>query len=504
MPNDPLALKNSQTRVFTLEGGSGPGAVAQYQGRARALAPDHAGGDFTPIRAPSRNRYGDFDIIAKIRAQPGLPTLGLELNSTRSRSVMHTLFLKRCDVDVQVHMGECQDPTDFLSYDAILVLEAAQPTNWGATELGTFEEEALVRETLPFSGENMYYIVPVRETPTAATAIQQEVVGVAVIDGVSCGQCGAPSDGASVIFAVTVSEGGSPGLPGEVIFTQDAGSTVGSTIVTTLGANEDASDLAGVGTNVVVISAEDNALHYAPVQDILLEQEAWTRVATGFVALKLPNRIFSLGRTFTWIAADDGYIYFSSDITAGVTPQTDGSVTVEDLVDIHGVDELNLIAVGDSNAVLVTTNGGNVWSSVTGPAPAVNLTACVMRSAREWIVGDAGGNLWYTRDGGLSWTAKAFTGSGSGTINALAFATRSVGFMAHTLNGKGWVLRTVDGGASWTRVPDGGNISSFTDNDRINRLAVAPSAPDDIRANVVWAAGLGADAADGILLKIAA
>jgi hypothetical protein len=77
-------------------------------------------------------------------------------------------------------------------------------------------------------------------------------------------------------------------------------------------------------------------------------------VATGFVATKTPNAIFSAGRAFTWIVANGGYIYFSSDVTAGVTVQTAGSVTVQNLDGIHGTDELNITAVGASNAVLNT------------------------------------------------------------------------------------------------------------------------------------------------------
>lgn len=496
-------LKRSQTRVFTLEGGASPAAVALYQGLGRALSPDQAGGEVTPIRGPSSTQYGAFDIIDEIVGQEGLPTISLEMRMRRAMSDMLTLFQKKCPVDLHIHAGVCTDPTDFLTFETAWVYEGARMTNYGGDELGAFDgdQEGVPTETLPFTARDMYQLKALRDSELAAGDIAQEIVGITVCDSVSCGQCGAPSDGASVFFAIQKSHGGSPGLPAELIFSADGGATIGSTIVDTIGADEDPTDLVCVGTNLVIISAEDNALHYAPIADILAGTESWTRVDTGFVALKLPNRLFNAGRAFTWIAADDGYIFFTADITAGVTPQTSGSLTTQDLQDIHGIDEENLIAVGDSNALLVTTDGQN-WSAVTGPAVGVNLTACWMRSTQEWLVGDANGQLWYTRNAGLTWTEKTFSGSGAGTVKAIAFATSNVGYLSHTTAaGVGRIFRTIDGGASWQLVPGGG--VSLTDNDGLNRIAVAPSAPANIRANLAYVGGLGADATDGILLKLA-
>lgn len=503
MADDPTILKNSQSRVFTIEGGSGPGASAVYQGRARALAAAQNGGAFTPIRGPSPKQYGAFETILKTRAQAALPTTSLEFREKRDVSEMLTLFQKRCDVDVQVHFGSCTDPTDFNSFEFVRILEGAGMENWATDDQGTFEAENVVQETLPFTGEELYDIRPLHDSQLASGLIVQEVVGIAICDGISCGNCGAPSDGASVIFTVQKAHGGSPGLPAEIVFTDDGGSTLGSTHVTTLLATKNPSDLTCVGTNLVVISGEDLSIHFASISDVLLSRESWTKTVIGLVATKLPTRIFSRGRTLTWIAAAGGYIYFSSDITAGVVAQTAGGVTTQDLADIHGVDDVNLIAVGGSNAVLVTSNGGSTWSSVTGPSVAVALTACWMRSIREWLVGDAAGNLWYTRDAGSTWTSKAFNGNGTGAVTAIVFATRSVGYMAHVVSAHGHILRTIDGGASWTRIPDGGNIGTLTDNAAINRLAVADSAPNNIKANLVHAVGLAVDASDGIWLKVA-
>lgn len=496
--------RSSQSRVFTLEGGAGPGTSAVYQGLGRAVTPDQAGGDVTPVRIASAKAYGLFDTVDTIVGIKGLPSMGIEVRKRRQLSEFMTLFQKECPVDVQLHIGSCTDPTDFQSFELIEVLEGGRITNYSTNDQGAFDgdQEASVVETLPFTGDAYYQIVPIRDSEIGESQIVQEIVGVVIPDSISCGDCGAPSDGSQVVFAVTKSNAGSPGLPAEVIATQDGGATLIESILDTIGADEDPTGLAAVGTDLVIISNADLALHYAPIADILAETETWTRVATGFVASNGPNAIYSSGRTFTWMAADNGYIYFTADITTGVTPQQSGSLTTENLNAIHGLDEDNVVAVGDNNAVLVTANGGDTWSAVTGPNVGVNLTTVWVRSALEWMVGDAGGNLWFTRDGGVSWTAKAFSGSGAGMVHAIAFATRTVGYMAHsTAASVGRVFRTVDGGATWFRIPTGG--IQITAHDQINALAVADGAPDNVRANLVWAGGLADDATDGILLKFA-
>lgn len=502
---DPILLSTSQIRIWTIEGGANPGAGAVYQGRGRAEGSSWGGGDLKPVRGPSPRRYGDYITVGKIRGPQDLPKTTIVVREERDVRDLLTLFQKRCPVDLQLHKGNCQDPTDFLAFDVVTILEGALFDSWAAGAQGAFDgdQEAPVEDTMPMTGDTLYDVKPLRESLIAGEAIVQEIVGVSVCDGVSCGNCGAPSDGASVVFAVTKSHGGSPGLPAEVIFTIDGGATAAATVIDTLPANSDPTDLACSGLNLAVISAEDLAIHYAPIADIILGVETWARVATGLVATKTPNRIVSRGRAFNWIAANGGYIYFSSEISGGVVVQTDGSVTVQNLADIHACTDVHVLAVGASNAVLYTSDGQN-WSSVVGPAVGVNLTACWMKGPSVWLVGDANGSLWYTNNTGASWhPVTAFTGAGTGAITAIAFATNSVGYMAQTISARGWLLRTLDGGQTWARIPDGGSIANFTDNDAINRLAVADSAPDNVKANVLFAGGLAADATDGVLFKVA-
>ena len=496
-------VRSPFSRVFTIEDRAGPANVPVYLGEGRAMGPSWGFGDRTPIRKPDPNRYGAFTIIDAIKAERGLPALSIENRYQYTISDFLRMARRGCAIDLQVHFGQCQDPRDFNGgWDKILVLEGADFSNFNTNEMGAVEqgEDAVVNETVDFNGLDLYEILKVSFAELAGTEVIGEVVAVTICDSVTCGECGLPSTGCQHVFAITITQTGSPGLPAELIYSIDGGDTIGETNVSTLGPTEDPSGMACVGTNLAIVSNDSCSIHYAPIADIEDGTEVWTAIATGLTcAAGAPNAIFSMGSRFTWIVGDGGYIYFTADITAGATDTQDAGVaTTEDLQDIHGFDELNLVAVGDNNAVVFTTNGGETWASITGPAVGIVLNTVWMKSADEWFVGSAAGNLYYTRNAGTTWTTKAFPGSAAGQVRDIVFATPTVGYLAHdTAAAAGRILRTVDGGQSWYVLPEG--TGAIPTNDRVNSLAACG---EDV--NIVYGGGLAGDATDGFLVKASA
>ena len=493
--------KTSQTRLFLIEDRANPSSRPEYQSLARPLGLSWAQGDTTPIRVPDPSQYGKFITVDSIRGAQGLPTISIESRMTRELSTFLELVRKGCSFDIQLHAGACEDPRDFNGgWEKIYILEDAIPTSYDTGELGALDQDqdAVVNETIPLTGSDWYELKRLTGAELAATAIVQAVVDVTICDSRQCGECGIPSNGCEKIFAVTMSAGGSPGLPAEVIFSADGGTTIQETTIDSgLAANEDPTGIACVGTYLVVISNESLSLHYAPTADVLAGTDTWVEVGTGFVAAKGLNAIFSMGN-LVWMAGDGGYIYFSEDITAGVTAQASGSQTVQNLAAIHGADEELIVAVGASNAVLVTDNGGDTWASVTGPAIGVALTSVWMKSAQVWFVGAANGNLYYTRDAGATWTAKAFSGSGAGSVMDIHFATGAVGYMAHkTATPAGRIFRTIDGGYSWYILPEAAGFS-IPANDQVTAIVACSEDP-----NFVVGVGLGDNAVDGFMVKFA-
>jgi len=94
-------------------------------------------------------------------------------------------------------------------------------------------------------------------------------------------------------------------------------------------------------------------------------------------------------------------------------------------------------------------------------ADTMKLTAVDFVSAREGFVGGAGGALFATTDGGLTWARRPLLGTA--TINKLTFSSATAGWAA-TNNG---LYRTANGGQTWqvasTYDPYNGYMSTVTD-----------------------------------------
>lgn len=489
-------LQSSYSRVFLLPGRASPTNKPRYSALVRSAAATWDQGKNTNIFLPDPQQYGKFNVVGKIQGEPGLPQIVLDARFTTDLSDLLKAVAGGCDNDVQLHFGACKNASDFNGGwvdGKVLVLEAARASSWKTNDLGAFEpgQSVSVVETANFDGQTLYEIKPLTFAEKAAAQINDEILDIVVCGSPSCGGvCGPSSDGCQTVFALSDSSEGSPGLLATVLYTKDGGNTWGASPITTLAANSAPSAIVCVGLNVVVLSEADNALHYAPIADVLAGTETWTRVATGFV--QGPNAVFSLGETTTYIVGDGGYIYLSDDPTGGVTVVDAGSATVQNLLAIDAADLDNLIAVGVSNAVVVSVDGGVTWETITGPAAGVTLTACAMISNNEfWVAG--GGNLYYTQNGGTTWATKPFSGSGSGTIGDINFVTPTVGYIAHTTTApKGRLLRTIDGGHSWYVLPEGN--STMPSNHGLNAIATCGD------ANIVFAGGLATNGVDGIIV----
>ena len=120
-------------------------------------------------------------------------------------------------------------------------------------------------------------------------------------------------------------------------------------------------------------------------------------------------------------------------------------------------------------------------------------------SDQIWIVGGDGGAFYYTEYGietvAADWQAITFAGSGSGAIihDIRASKTNSILYAAVEMSGRGYALRSTDGGVYWAR-SDSTEFAGLGDNDRV--VFVAPC-PSDV--NVVAVGGLAADGSDGFV-----
>lgn len=181
-------------------------------------------------------------------------------------------------------------------------------------------------------------------------------------------------------------------------------------------------------------------------------------------------------------------------------------------------------AGGSSGVVYRTVNGGASWASVPNTVRANMFGASRLYgsggSGRAWAVGFPN-TVMKTVDGGAAWTPVAHGGTGNERLVGAAIIDGSraivVGDTEATTTARGIILRTTDGGGSWTRpsaptarqlrgadacsghvwaVGDGGVVYHSADSGATWGLQTVPAGTpelwgiDALSPDLVWAVGL--------------
>ena len=491
--------KAGETRVWVFEDGFGPGTSKEYFGNARIGDPTFGFGDIERIEVPSEDRFNEFDQIDSIQGARERPTASIIGRYPRKDvSTLLRIGRKRCASGVQVHLGKCTNPQDYdANWDKILNFTDVKYSSYSGESFGALssDEQAAINETGEFSADDMYEIAPLTFAEKCAAEVAREITKVVVCDTIECGDCDEPSDGCQKVFALQAGTGATPGTLPSVVYSDDGLATCASLDISTMTSTETPQDGACVGGDFIVVSDGSGGVHVNSQTDILAGTDNWVEASTGFVGGSDPVAIASAGAQNTWLGAEGGYVYFSSDPRAGVSVQDAGNATASDLAAGHAFDKLNVVFVGAANALIYTTNGGVTWALVTGPAVGVALTAVWMYNEITWLVGDANGDLWRSLDSGTTWTEITLPVTPT-LIEDIQFFDETVGYLAITIAGPaGRILRTTDGGSSFYVLPE--RSGAIQANDTINSVAVCAN------PNVVYGGGLADDGSDGVIVKAA-
>jgi len=158
-----------------------------------------------------------------------------------------------------------------------------------------------------------------------------------------------------------------------------------------------------------------------------------------------------LGRI--WAALDDGVICVSTDQGATWAIAEDAVETGEDLNGIAFYTEQIGYAVGDNNAMLKTTDGGDTWDLILGPAATFNLLSVAVNYLGHVFVSTNDARLFRSVDSGTTWVAILDLLAGS--IDRVKFDPKLqyVGCLVHNdAAARGTMHRSEDGGVSWRAI----------------------------------------------------
>lgn len=481
-PNNPVAYAGQDAQYMSVEGVGLPES-----------------GGIEPAWVPDPVNVGQYRLVARKITPPDLASATLRL-AEKHGAIPRQLQRIGCAFNLYNLHGKCKDLSDFLAgwSDYVLVYSGALVTDKDLGTRSTWDSDEMLEDSLALVLADIYPVGGLAFGEAATTEIDREVMDVTYGSEEQCGDCGPQDDGTKRIYAVTKSSGaGSPGLPAEVVYSLDGGATHTQINIDGIGATADPSAIAIVGSRLVVLVPSEDAYYWSDLNPETGVPGTFTKVTTGFVAAGSPNDMYVAGPREIYFAGDGGYVYKSTDITAGVSVISAGTATSSNLARIDGLDE-TIVAVGASGAVIKSINRGATFSLTTTSPSADNCTAVEVLDTRRFWVGTDGGDLFYTLNGGETWVTQSFSGQGTGAVRDVVFATDEVGYFAHnTATPAARLFSTWNGGADWTRTsPRILNLPTF---DYVGRIAV-PNVHAGVAANNVALAGLGGNGSDGILL----
>lgn len=428
-------------------------------------------GDLTPVIAKDPIVPNKFRIVRKTRGAPELGELTInEYIKRNTRAVVERVAKQFCDHVFFVKIDSCGRPDDVYSWDSVWVVTGAQMVTLEPGTLQQRDTSDPVEVVGTLSTEDFERLFTVRLGEKAGDLVISEVLDVIYADQQSCGSCAPYSSGCSALYGLTRANVGSPGLSSQLVYTLN-GSDYSKIDIAALGGNE-GNKIQAVGRYLVVISETLGGHVY--IEKASLSASGWTVVTTGYEAGGSPRAIYSLSPQITYIGGQGGYLYKASDITVEVEVIHDASLTSQNCNAIHA-NGAYVLSGHDSNALLFSSNYGATFSLVMGPEVGVNIRAVWVRSATQWWVGTASGKLWYTVDGGTTWTQRTLPNQATlSEVLDIKFSPdfAEVGAIAvQTTGNTAAIYRTLTGGRIWLK-ENPGIIQLGTAPERLNAVAL--------------------------------
>lgn len=497
--SDLKALTALNQRVWYVEGGVHPTRSPSLLALGKfSTDPSQAIGEETRITAPDPNSFNRDIQVGSVTGAEERATLAVGIRSTVQASILIGWKNKRCRVDLFALSGQCGNPQDFTEGGEKWVYFAdGKPANHGYENFSAFgqDENNPTNEMVDMSAREYWEFLYMKQEAIGGSVTTREIYTVDVYTGNDCENCPDPCDR---ILATMAGASATPGTQPTLLYSADGGETWTSQTISTLFSNEDIADGAIIGGDIVYVSNIANEIHYTDVELLYDATNTWGQTVNGFVKNKGPRAISSADARHSWIVGDGGYVYFVKNHKVGVEVQDAGVVTTQNLLAVHAYDINNVLAVGNSNAVLYTSNGGVSWLSVTGPAVGINLGACWMWDKDNWFVGEGAGGtgkLWLTSNAGRTWSQVGLPSSYL-RIDKIQFISEAEGYISARTGGTSIILRTITAGNEWTTLPQGKRAVPV-ENSYLRDLAVCSKF-----SNTAFAAGLADNGTAGVILKM--
>lgn len=497
-------LKQQSLRVYVQWGGARPANKLAYGGvNAQYMFIDGVSnpvqGDISPIRVPHPRIRNAFKLVGRSFAAADLPGATLNIMEKR-KAIPRQLMNGPCEFNFYEYAGSCADLSDQLAGwdDYVLVYSGAVANSADLGARTSRDSDDPLTTQLACSLNAIYPVGRLAFGEQAAATVATPTKDAVYGNSLRCSSCGPANDGTRWIY--TISDGAA-GAKANLVYSVDGGVTWAAILISTTANSDLVASIRIMGNIlfVTVIAASISEIHWTTINPITgVPSTSFTKVTTGFVAAKNTSDAFVVNASDVWFTGKGGYLYRSSDVSAGVTAITPGTL---DFLRIHGDGDQTLLAVGATGHCYKSVNGGLTWAATTTSPEAANLTAvCVLDEFRFWV-GSVTGKVYYTVDGGETWTQHTGCAVGASLITDIIAPTNEVIHVAATVSSVGKIFTSWTGGVTWTALAP--RISGLATSTAMNRLAAPTTDNPAVDANnLVGAATATADG--GIHLGVAA
>ena len=472
-----------------------PGEDYKYYGNAKLAGISKSFGESAPVYGQDRTRAGRFEIIDRIpNTEENFWTTSLTGHMDRANSSKLALAAdNRCAVDIQVHYGTCNDPTDFTDYESTVILENCRISQYQTTDLVALEpkDTAVIQETINISATVATRLVK-RNISLSGLTVNGGVVADICAYRTSCA-VGCDINGCGRIYVLKViTLGGAPFAIG-VGWSDDDGITFHQVVI-------DYSVTAASGTvyrTFHIEATKDYILIFIPHDSLGYEILAVPHASFIASASSLTPSLVATGADndaiYTTFAAG-GSVYYGgyNNVFGKVTNQlTDTEVYA--IADANhtfyggaaiDADNMILFPYRETTTIasqLVKVNAGpfvlsQMDTAVTGIGSSYSteytdgnfkVYAAAMIDKSTWLIGNNLGDVLKTTDGGVTWE---ITRSFFAPVVSIKMATPSIGYLATSYPAGVW--RTVDAGETWAAVNPNSSWPADVTGDRLGLISL--------------------------------
>jgi len=422
-------------------------------------------------------RRGGWKVVSRRKGLPDQPSLPITVLLGPTATWLEKN--KACPMPVYVNQRLCGRADTFLNFDRAIVFQYGSITAITEANLALRAATDESTQAYDITGERVERAYQPHLEQMTTSGEPNGLNDVIFVDTPRCmGACGPAIKGGQHGFMVADSV--ALGAPANVWETTDGGVTWAAVTApyATLDNIMSITAFSWGGGKRLVVVRDDLSGGGGPLDTMYSDDYGvtWVESTAGAVAgeaAQYNGALFALDAHHVWLVTDTPNIYMSKD--GGLTWDAQAHSATNPLNYVRFIDELYGIAVGENSEIQVTVNGGELWQDAAGlPSGkgAVAINCCEILGPNRMWVGYDDGTLFYTEDGGATWTERAYSLPPGSIVGSTIAVTDSMflddycGYMTVKWQSsgpisEGVVYRTINGGHDWQYYAPTSSMAGF-------------------------------------------